>query len=43
VVVTTDSFPDGEIRGQLTPIFMSPATKRTTWGAIRAGHRQAPK
>jgi hypothetical protein len=39
VIVVTDSFPDGEVRGQLTPILIGPATKGSTWGTVRAAYR----
>jgi hypothetical protein len=37
VVVETDSFPEGELRGQL--IFVDTPTKSVTWGRIRAVYR----
>ncbi len=35
VVITTDRYPDGEIRGQLAPVAII-ATAETSWGRIRS-------
>ena len=38
VVITTDLFPDGELRGQVTP-FQVGLVEASTWGAIKSVYR----
>jgi hypothetical protein len=35
VVVRTQMYPEGEIRGQITCEELGPATRRDTWGRIK--------
>ena len=38
VVITTDLFPEGEVRGQVFPLVAGPV-EPSTWGAIKAVYR----
>jgi hypothetical protein len=37
IVITTEAYPNGEIRGQFVPV-SNPATLHTDWGLIKAGY-----